>query len=243
VLTQDTNVHKSNVNDLWELPAAKGRVLALYRTDSLRRRVLELPAVKMLSSDVVVEVLQPGEEAQGQTPVATVAGAKMPGWRLSLSITDRSLFDASAEKQVAAYFWTGVLAITATLAMALLIAWAVRRQIRVARLKNDLVATVSHELKTPLASMRLLIDTLLDADEFDSKKVHEYLHLIGRENTRLSRLIENFLTFSSLEQNRYAFKPTDICPLDIVDASAAAVRDRFQSPGCRFDIEAASGLP
>ena len=38
------------------------------------------------------------------------------------------------------------------------------RQMRLTRLKNDLVATVSHELKTPLASIRLLVDTLLSGD-------------------------------------------------------------------------------
>jgi two-component system, OmpR family, phosphate regulon sensor histidine kinase PhoR len=238
-----TGLYPSVLPDIWELHAADGRVLALYRTEGLRRRIRDLVAVKALPADVVVEILAPGQEPNGGSPVVSVAGARMPGWRLSLSNNDRSLFDASAEKQIAAYFWTGVLVIAATLALAVLIAWAVRRQIRVARLKNDLVATVSHELKTPLASMRLLIDTLLDADEPDPKRVREYLHLIGRENTRLSRLIENFLTFSRLEQNRYAFKPTDIRPLDIVDAAAAAVRDRFQSSGCRFDIEAAPGLP
>ncbi len=238
-----TDIHLSVLPDVWELPAADGRVLALYETESLRRRIHELTAAKALPADVVVEVLAPGQEPSGQTPVVSVAGARMPGWRLSLSISDRSLFDASAERQITAYLWTGALAIAATLAMAVLIAWAVRRQIRVARLKNDLVATVSHELKTPLASMRLLIDTLLDADQFDSQKAREYLHLISRENTRLSRLIENFLTFSRLEQNRYAFDVAEVPPMDIVDAAAAAVRDRFQSPGCRFDIEAAPGLP
>ncbi len=242
-LSTDPGVYPSALTDVWELPSTGGHVLALYRTEGLRRRIGQWASAKALPTDVLLEVLPPGREPGGPSPVVSTAGEWMPGWRLSLSLEDRSMFDASAERQIAAYLWTGVLVIASTLAMAVLIAWAVRRQIRVAHLKNDLVATVSHELKTPLASMRLLIDTLLDAEEFDGRRVREYLHLIGRENTRLSRLIENFLTFSRLEQNRYAFKPTDIRPMDIVDAAAAAVRDRFQSPGCRFDIEAAPNLP
>lgn len=228
---------------VWEMASADGRVLALFKAEALRRRISEWASDKSLPSDVLVEVLPPGVDPTGESPAVSTAGAWMPGWRLSLSLKDHSLFDASAERQITAYLWTGALVIFSTLAMAVLIAWAVRRQIRVARLKNDIVATVSHELKTPLASMRLLIDTLLDADGFDPKRVNEYLHMISRENTRLSRLIENFLTFSRLEQNRYAFNPTDVRPLDVIDAASQAVRDRFQSPGCRLDIEAAPGLP
>lgn len=238
-----TSIQLSGLPEVWQLRAGDGQLLALYQAHSVRERLRGLPAVKFLSADVRVEVLSPGQEPDGDAPVVSAAGERMPGWRLSLSHDDRSLFDASTQRRITAYLWTGVLAIAATLVMALLIAWVVRRQIRVAKLKNDLVATVSHELKTPLASMRLLIDTLLDTDQLDSRRVREYLHLIDRENTRLSRLIENFLTFSRLEQNRYAFKPTEIAPLDIVDAAAAAVRDRFHSPGCRFEIEAAADLP
>lgn len=242
-LPAGTPLQLSDLPEVWQFRAGDGRLLALYRSQSVREQLRELPAAKLLSADVRVEVLPPGQEPKGNAPVVSAAGERMPGWRLSLSHDDRSLFDASTQRRITAYVWTGVLAIAATLAMAILIAWVVRRQIRVARLKNDLVATVSHELKTPLASMRLLIDTLLDMDQLDTRRVREYLHLIDRENTRLSRLIENFLTFSRLEQNRYAFKPTEIAPLDIVDAASAAVRDRFHSPGCRFEIEAASDLP
>ena len=236
-------IQPSTLPDVWELYHADTRVLALYRTEELRRRLGDLPTEKAPSNRLSVDVLAPGEEPQGSSPIVVDAGEWMPGWRLSIAADDASLFDASADKQITAYLWTGVLVIGSTLAMAVLIAWAVRRQIRVARLKNDIVATVSHELKTPLASMRLLLDTLLDADEFDPKRVNEYLHLISRENTRLSRLIENFLTFSRLEQDRYAFNPTELQPMDIVDAASQAVRDRFQAPGCRFDIQVAPGLP
>ena len=106
---------------------------------------------------------------------------------------------------------------------AAIIAQAFRRQMRLTRLRNDLVATVSHELKTPLASMRLLVDTLLDEPRLHEQKVREYLGLVAKENTRLSRLIDNFLAFSRMERNKHAFTFTAVRPADIVDAATKAV--------------------
>ena len=78
---------------------------------------------------------------------------------------------------------------------------------RVTQLKNDLLATVSHELKTPLASMRLLVETLLDGRYEDPRRVREYLELISKENDRLSRLVENFLSFSRMEPQQTPLRP------------------------------------
>ena len=53
--------------------------------------------------------------------------------------------------------------------------------------------------------MRVLVDGLLADDPLDPKKTREYLEMLAVENARLSRLIENFLTFSRLERNRHRF--------------------------------------
>ena len=97
-----------------------------------------------------------------------------------------------------------------------------RRQMRLARLKTDLVAAVSHELKTPLASMRLLVDSLLEYDDtpLDPVKTREYLQLISGENLRLTRLIENFLTFSRIERNRQRFDFAPVNPAGVIHAAA-----------------------
>ncbi|NQT13902.1 MAG: sensor histidine kinase, partial [Planctomycetes bacterium] len=148
-----------------------------------------------------------------------------------------------ADAQIAAYFWTGILVIAAMSMFAAIIAQAFRHQMRLSRLKNDLVATVSHELKTPLASIRLLVDTLLDEPEPREEKVREYLELVAKENLRLSRLIDNFLAFSRMERNRHAFEFAEIRAADVIEATVEVVRERFGEPRCRFDVEVAAGLP
>jgi signal transduction histidine kinase len=102
---------------------------------------------------------------------------------------------------------------------------------------------VTHELKTPLASTRLLVETLLHADKLEEQPTREYLELIARENIRLSRLIDNFLTFSRIERNKYTFDFKEVSAGSIAGAAVTAVRERFQSSGCHFEVKIPSDLP
>jgi signal transduction histidine kinase len=167
----------------------------------------------------------------------------MPGWQIALTLgNDRSMEEA-ARQRTARYLWIGYLVIAALCLTGLVMAQLFRRQLRLARLKTDLVAAVSHELKTPLASMRLLVDSLLEDPEFDRRKTREYLTLIAGENLRLTRLIENFLTFSRLERNRQHFEFTDLQPSTVVQTAVSALKERFDQPGCYLDVQVEPNLP
>src|SRR6185437_4410289 len=104
--------------------------------------------------------------------------------------------------------------------LALLVLRLFRRQIALTQLRNDLVANVTHELKTPLASMRLLVDTLLHSPTLHEPTAREYLGLIAQENARLSRLIDNFLAFSRMERNKRAFDFHEVSAEGIVQAAS-----------------------
>jgi signal transduction histidine kinase len=141
------------------------------------------------------------------------------------------------------YLWTGFLVIGMIALLATLMARYLVRQVKLTRLKNNFVATVSHELKTPLASMRVLVDTLLDGNVRDEKQAHEYLELISKENERLSRLIDNFLTFSRMERNKRSFDFANVPPDQIIRTAVDTVRERFEAGGCKLTVEMASDLP
>jgi signal transduction histidine kinase len=144
---------------------------------------------------------------------------------------------------MAVYAWVGFLVIAATTIAGLLVGQSFRRQLRLTRMKTNLVATVSHELKTPLASMRLLADALLRDAQFDPLKTRDYLELIVGENLRLARLIENFLTFSRIERNRQRFQFAETNPSDVVISAVRVMRDRLKASPCRLDVEVSDGLP
>jgi signal transduction histidine kinase len=157
-------------------------------------------------------------------------------------LLDVGVLDRTARARIASYWWVGVLGIGFVALVALGAGHAFRRQVQLTRLKTDLVAAVSHELRTPLASMRLLVDALLRDETLEPQKTREYLDLIAVENGRLSRLIDNFLTFSRLERNRHQFSFETVHAGDIVQAVATTMRERLH-PGCDVDVSVAPNLP
>jgi signal transduction histidine kinase len=230
--------------DLWHVAAAKGRIVAIARHGRL---------VEELGAACRLDAAFPGAKAELVAPDAAEptfaafltapAANALPGWTLQVRLVGDDPFSAAADRQKAAYAWTAGLGVTTILAFALIVAGYVGRQVKLARLKNDLIATVSHELKTPLASMRVLVDTLLDGRCRDDQQAHEYYRLIARENERLSRLIENFLTFSRMERNKVAFDFAEVRVEEAIATAAQAVRERFSRPGCRLEVEVAPDLP
>lgn len=166
-----------------------------------------------------------------------------PRWEVSVFLKDNDLFAIAARRQTAVYVWAGVLVVALILVTGGFAGRALGRQMKVNRLKNDFIATVTHELKTPLASMRVLADTLLEGNYKDQQQATEYLELICKENKRLTGLIDNFLTFSRMERNKQAFEIIPTNPAEIARAAADAVKTKFEKGQCELTLDIADDLP
>ncbi len=170
-------------------------------------------------------------------------GTYFPNWKIELFFKEGDVLDRAAGQRIAVYTWTGTLVILLILMCGAVAARSIGKQVKLNRLKNDFIATVTHELKTPLASMRVLVDTLLEGHYRDQQQVTDYLQLISKENGRLSRLIDNFLTFSRMERNKQAFQIRPTSPAMIAYNAAEAVRTKFDRPSCHFETDIPEGLP
>jgi len=118
-----------------------------------------------------------------------------------------------------------------------------RREIELAALKSDFVSNVSHELKTPLALIRMFAETLEMGRVRDEKQRQEYYSIIVQETERLTRLINNILTFSRIEAGRkkYHFRPTDLNR--IVEDVMAMYSFHLEHKGFTARTEYAPALP
>jgi signal transduction histidine kinase len=92
-----------------------------------------------------------------------------------------------------------MIAITVLLVMALML---VRREAELVRLRADFVSSVSHELRTPLAQIRMFAETLLLGRVRSDVERRRSLEIIDQEARRLTRLVENVLTFSKSDGGR-----------------------------------------
>jgi signal transduction histidine kinase len=184
------------------------------------------------------------EHPRGKPFLKSPVGGYFAGWQAELYFKgDDDIFERTARRQIAIYVWAGVLVIGLILAAGGFAGQVVVRQIKLNKLKNDFIATVSHELKTPLASMRVLVDTLLEGNYKDQKQASEYLQLTSTENERLSRLIDNFLTFSRMERNKQVFRMVRSSPAAIARAATEVVKTKFNKGRCRFEINICEDLP
>jgi signal transduction histidine kinase len=126
----------------------------------------------------------------------------------------------------------------------LVLVWAnVRRELRLLRLKSDFVANVSHELKTPLALIRLFAETLELGRVPTEEKKQQYHRIINKESRRLTQLINNILDFSRIEAGRkeYRFVRSDLAAVvrDVVDA----YRFQIEQQGFSLEVSIADDLP
>jgi len=138
-----------------------------------------------------------------------------PSWKVNIFQSDfglaqrqfilrRNIYILSVTVVMLAIFFGGFLAIRSA-----------AKEFKLAKLKSDFVATVSHEFRTPLQSIRYLAELLQRGRVHKEDKKQVYYGTITNESKRLSNLIENILDFSKMEagMKEYKFEETDIAEL------------------------------
>jgi signal transduction histidine kinase len=96
----------------------------------------------------------------------------------------------------------------------------VNRDTRMNEVRSQFVASVSHELKTPLTAIRMYAETLAMGRARDDGTRSEYLETIVNESERLARLVDNVLDFAKIEQGKKIYR-LRLTRLDEVAGSAA----------------------
>jgi two-component system phosphate regulon sensor histidine kinase PhoR len=128
------------------------------------------------------------------------------GWRLQVALTSAEGLEQRAIRQRYVQLAVVGLAMLIAVVGVVIIVRASIHERRLAALRSDFVANVSHELKTPLASVRMFGELLLTRRVPTPEKQREYLQIIVGESERLTSLIDNVLDFAKVEKGKDAYE-------------------------------------
>ncbi len=206
---------------------ANGSGLEVFTLESVFDSLAEIPRL----SDWGIRI------EFGNTAAETVLVRKLSGALgfLQLKMVDPVTVEDISQEKSHLYVIVGVIVLALSIVSGMAVVVSFRRQESVSRLKDDLVATVTHELKTPVSSIRLLVDTLLDEERRKKVDTSKYIELISRENQRLGALIDNFLSFSRMERAKGSFTLAPVNPAEVVQRAEEAFRERFV--GQSYDLK------
>lgn len=161
--------------------------------------------------------------------VATEVGEVLPHWEIGVY-----LLNPAAANQIATTVQRSVGATIVLLLFAIGIgSWLIwrdlGRQIRLARQKTDFVSNVSHELKTPLTSIRIFSELLAKNPDPDRQK--RYSEIIVNESSRLTRLINNVLDFARMDRGETKYEREVFDLNALVRETLTNFRPNFASDG------------
>jgi signal transduction histidine kinase len=135
------------------------------------------------------------------------------------------------------------LAAFAAMASLLQVVRAARVRAELAAMKSEFVSMVTHELKTPLALIKLVGETLEKGRYTSPDVVREYAGLLSQETNRLAQLIDNLLTFSRVSNLGQVYTFQSVDPGDLVDEALTQFWPRLNQLGFDVNVEMAPGLP
>jgi signal transduction histidine kinase len=196
------------------------------REDWLRMRIAEfmpptVSATRVLTildqnekpirySEIVARYVTEGEQFYSQEITSM-----LPKWRVAVYLADPSIIASKASART-----VGIGVLVAILFLTLVVGGtvvirALQSELTMARQRTTFVANVSHELKTPLTSIRLFAELLREKRQPDPEKQRQYFDIMVSETERLTRLINNVLDFSRTQRGgrRYSMRPLDLVGL------------------------------
>lgn len=114
---------------------------------------------------------------------------------------------------------------------------------RVEAMRRDLVANVSHELKTPVTAIRGFAETLLQGALDDPEDARRFVAIIDQEARRLEALIQDLLELARLQSDPAAVQPRAGDLAAVARKVAERLRPRAEAAGIALQVEAPPGLP
>jgi two-component system phosphate regulon sensor histidine kinase PhoR len=104
-------------------------------------------------------------------------------------------------------------------------------------MRKDFVANVSHELKTPVTSIKGFSETLLDGAMNNQDTLEAFLSIINKESERMQSLIQDLLDFSKIEQQEFKLNIQDFDLYELINEVITMLNKKAKSKDIRLELE------
>lgn len=120
---------------------------------------------------------------------------------------------------------------------------AVRLQAQLVAMKSEFVASVTHELKTPLALFKLVGETLEKGRYTSQQTIREYASILSQQERRLSHLVDNLLTYARLNDLPTLHEAGAVDIGEVIEDALEPFRPRLRELGFAVTVSVAPDLP
>jgi len=212
--------------------------------EHLRTTLLEHAARTPTSVQMEVSIISRGDDHDADEAVAVLRDLSpfVPGWRVSIRPRDPTVMSRYVSRQRWIYGTTLVLLVAGMVLGVVLVLRDLSRERRLSQLRTDFVANVSHELKTPLTSIRMFAETLRLGRAGNEAERQESLDVIVGETERLSRLINTVLDFSKIERGQKQYRMADVDVSEVVRSALKTVKYSLEDSGFTLETDIEPGV-
>ncbi len=109
-------------------------------------------------------------------------------------------------------------------------------------IRRDFTTNVSHQLRTPLASIKALKDTLQDGALDDKENAKKFLLLMDTEINNLTQMVEELLELSKIESGQAPIEKHPVVPIELIQQSVDRMQLQAERAGLKISIECPKNL-
>jgi len=224
----------------------------IWNIDNFRDQYLRSLLINSLElSDVYWQVLdndnniilQANSSEPGKKTVTTNFINNFPPWSIEIYQKDAKLIEQIINLRRSIYFYILLLVAGILGGGLVLTSYSINREIELAELKSDFVSTISHDLRSPLTSIRQMAEMLKTGRVPTKKRRQKYYGVIVDQSEKLSLLINNILDSSKMEEKKREFDFEVVNFGKLLFDILSVIKQRVRHEGYTLKTEIDKNLP
>lgn len=257
ITTRGNSQFKNSTSGISSIPINSVELSALLLSGDARNSrqtgiVIDFPAYLKSVSEKLIQKLDPNssmnvkiEDNYGNLIFPRVISEEtnyitfpfpenLPKWKLLLSEIKPGFIATLLKAGSGIYLFAFILIILLMVLGFVFTIYTLNVELRLNKLKSEFISNVSHELKSPLTSIRMMTEMLHHNRVESEERKSAYYSAMLEESEHLSHLIDNILDFSRIDDDRKKYDFTDVNMDELILKFLESIRERLQETG--FDI-------